>query len=247
MKAAAAVAHEGRLPRVAPQWRMDRSCLEATAQGHATEVARFSGEQCFGLDLAMDEKGKWLACYAQHETRRWIRIWDIGVRKLAREIDLPNGFRSPSSIAMSADGRYLALGDSSDLFAMWDWQQVQSPPVIPQPHEVPKLGGRGYRPVSHLAFSPDGNLLTTLYNGRACLWDAASGVQLAAAPNARGDGAVTVSASRMDLSCALRMPMEKRHACMPVSRSKTPNIFMPSLETTTSSLLDHGDVARAFL
>src|SRR5438270_891397 len=41
-------------------------------------------------------------------------------------------------------------------------------------------------------------------------------------------------ASRILLSCALRTPMENRQPCMPVSRSRTPNIFMPSLDTSYS-------------
>jgi len=43
-------------------------------------------------------------------------------------------------------------------------------------------------------------------------------------------------AKRMLLSCALRMPIEKRQPYMPVSTSRTTNIFIPSLETANSSL-----------
>jgi hypothetical protein len=160
--------------------------------GQISEIAPFSAGECFGVDLALDEPGRWLACYAQNDLRRSIRVWQLGLhKKLARQIDLPQGFRSPASIALSSDGQYLALGDSSDLFAIWKWQSLQSPPVIPQPHEVPQLGGRGFRPVLHLTFSQDSRLLSTIYNGRAHLWHVESGVQLAAAPHGSGDSAVT--------------------------------------------------------
>ena len=39
----------------------------------------------------------------------------------------------------------------------------------------------------------------------------------------------------MDLSLEFRMPMENRYPSKVVSGSKTPNIFMPSLETAYSS------------
>ena len=44
-----------------------------------------------------------------------------------------------------------------------------------------------------------------------------------------------VSPRRIDLSCELRMPIENRHPSIWVSRSSTPNIFMPSKETAYSS------------
>jgi hypothetical protein len=44
-----------------------------------------------------------------------------------------------------------------------------------------------------------------------------------------------VKPKRSDLSCELRMPIEKRHPSIWVSRSRTPNIFMPSLEAAYSS------------
>lgn len=156
-----------------------------------TEIARFDQGDCFGIALAIDNRGTWLACYAQQESRRSLRVWSLSPKRLTREIPIPNGFGFLSSIAMSGDGRFLAVGDQHDLLAWWDWQDHEKPPTIPQPHEVPRLGGRGFRPVSYLGFGPDGTTLTTLYSGRAYLWDIASGVQLAALPDPQAASAAT--------------------------------------------------------
>lgn len=161
------------------------------APAKVSEVARFNQKDCFGLALAIDNQGAWLACYVQEDSRRSIRVWSLSSKKLAREITIPDGFGFLSSIAMSGDGRFLAFGDQHDLLAWWDWQDPQKPPTIPQPHEIPKFGGRGFLPVSYIGFSADGAMLTTLYGVRAYLWDVASGVQLAALPNPQPARAVT--------------------------------------------------------
>jgi WD40 repeat protein len=141
----------------------------------------------------MSRNGEWLACYAQEPTRRLIRIWNVREKKLVQQMDLPVGFHLPSGLAMSTDGRYLAIADSSDLLAIWDRRQPQAPPVIPQPHEVPvpTMGRRGSRPVQQVVFSQDGDYLTTLYDGRAYLWHVATGIQLAVTARAEGDERVT--------------------------------------------------------
>jgi hypothetical protein len=156
------------------------------------EIAKFSDRECFGLALALDAKGRWLACYAQTGgAGLWINIWDLSDSHLARAIKLPGGFAFPSSIAISPNGKFVAIGERGDIVAIWNWQDKEAAPIIPPPHEVSQLGGRGARPVSYLAFSPDGELLTTIYGGRAYLWNVTQGVQMAALPNGAGASAVT--------------------------------------------------------
>jgi TIR domain len=161
------------------------------APPRVTEAAKFSQSDCFGLALALDNKGDWLACYVQENGRISVRVWGLRPKKLARVIEIPSGFGAPSSIAMSGDGRFLALGYPHDLFTWQEWQDRQKQPTTPQPHEISQFGARGSRPVSYLAFSPDGTMVTSIYDRQAYLWDVASGVQLAALPNAAPAAAVT--------------------------------------------------------
>ena len=161
------------------------------APPRVTEVARFSQSECFGLALAIDNKGDWFACYVQENGRLLVRVWGLYPKQLARVIDIPNGFGLPSSIAMSGNGRFLALGYPHDLLTWQDWQDRNKQPTTPQPHEISQFGARGARTVSYVGFSPDGTMVTTIYDNRAYLWDVASGVQLAALPKAPVASAVT--------------------------------------------------------
>ena len=110
-----------------PPYALSRQAIAAGSEGEGvtvfrigraparvTEIARFSGNDCFGLALAIDNRGAWLACYVQEASRRSVRIWSLGPKRLVREIPIPNGFGFLSSIAMSGDGKYLSLGDQHE-------------------------------------------------------------------------------------------------------------------------------------
>ena len=75
------------------------------------------------------------------------------------------------SLALSPDGKTLALGTEYNTVHVWD---------LPAEREVYTLRGHG-QPVHALAFSPDGKVLASgAKDGTICLWDLATGANLRA-------------------------------------------------------------------
>jgi len=116
---------------------------------------------------------------------RTARIWDLGSGTTVRTFSLP---REVGSVAVSPDGRRVALGD-------WDGNLA-----VLDPATGAKVTGwnSGQNPGT-LAFSPDGRRLAGAGLGSVCLWDPATGRQLAqmvsldqgwvvVAPDGRYDG-----------------------------------------------------------
>src|SRR5205085_2293687 len=91
-----------------------------------------------------------------------VSVWDLGTKKLLHEVENCCG-----SLALSADGKYLACGDTHGI------RLFQLDPF----KELKRLGDR-HDPIGRLAFSTDGSLLVAAQAHAFELWDVASGKQL---------------------------------------------------------------------
>ena len=99
----------------------------------------------------------------------WLFVWDALTGERPAEFEkCPD---TPRSLAWSADGRFLAAGCGKKDVGLWDAQTGQLVRLLEGGHE---------NRAEAVSFSPDSTVLASLCIGDVlCLWDVASGEQLA--------------------------------------------------------------------
>ena len=106
-----------------------------------------------------------------------IKIWDVSTGNLLDEFDSLIRNRNFYSVAVSADGVYLAIGGNDNVVTILDINSHQEVSTITG-HGEGNVGGI-LTGIIRLDFSPDGNLLATAgADGYAKVWEVATGEQL---------------------------------------------------------------------
>jgi WD40 repeat protein len=127
--------------------------------------------------VAFSTDGRWLASAATHHAAQPddVTLWDATKGQQVKTVssNLPN----VASIAISPDGRLLALGLMDNTVRLVEATNGQ------ESRKLAHAGGS----VEGIAFSPDGrNLASVAGDGDLTLWDVKSGQELATYPNAKG-------------------------------------------------------------
>jgi WD40 repeat protein/serine/threonine protein kinase len=117
-------------------------------QLHHADLLTLAGNGQFTTNLQFSKDGKRLAAFARSGDAG-VRVWDLQTNKPLAEISLSRNQRAFTCSALSADGKTIALGDTTGAVTLW--QADTGKPVRPFAR-VPKA-------VTSLSFSPDGRWL----------------------------------------------------------------------------------------
>jgi WD40 repeat protein len=94
-----------------------------------------------------------------------VAVWDVAGRARVAEPLVTDDFRSPTAVAFSADGQFLAAGYLGGEVRVWSAATLD-------PIGRSTAPGLGYSPVQALRFSADGTTLGSAHgDGRINLWD----------------------------------------------------------------------------
>lgn len=131
--------------------------LPSLASSAREPVIRLDTEALIGF-LGFGPDGGWLAVWAGSKVLLWdLRAPESEPRTLeATDVDW-------TELVFSADGRWLAMGGSSEIARLWD---LRSPDPGGEPRILP--GGEGRR--TQVRFSPSGAWVATSGSGGARLW-----------------------------------------------------------------------------
>ncbi|MGH2630717.1 MAG: protein kinase domain-containing protein [Actinomycetota bacterium] len=136
----------------------------AAATGESLDVPGFGGS---ASDVAFSADG---AMIASVPSRGGAKVWDVATGTLiatfsgTRDPDFPD-----TSVALSPDGRFLAVGGFGRIVRLWD---VHTRELV---HELDQRGNGAFT----LEFSPDGRTLAISgFEPVASLWDVATGTQI---------------------------------------------------------------------
>ena len=162
--------HGGRLRGVAVSPRGDRIVTCGDLHGAlvwdaatGAVLGRLTGHEGRVRCVAFSRDGLQVVTGGRDDTLRW---WDAVTGKEVRKV--PEGNR-PSAMALSPDGRTLALGTESGQIFCRDFATG----------EVAIRGGSSPRRVTAIAWAPDGRTLATAeLHGAVRLWNAATGEEL---------------------------------------------------------------------
>jgi WD40 repeat protein len=136
-------------------WETDSGKLWQTFAGHLTSV----------WAVAVSADGKTLASAGMDKVQgRTVVLWDPATGKQLRAVGGKLAVIDPRCLALTADGKTLAVGDFGDI-KVFDTDTGA---------EQRGVGSRGTDQVRALAFSPDGQALASAgEKGRVVLWDVA--------------------------------------------------------------------------
>jgi WD40 repeat protein len=129
--------------------------------------------------------GNQLAAF--NEDGRVVEFWDIGTKRLVRQIKDPGIQTLSSPVVYSADGQLLAISNPFTKMSIWNMSTGQAVLTL----------GRGYC----MAFSADGRRLATSSNNLVEVWDTVTGACL-----------VTLKGHSSDVFCAAFSPDGRRVA-----------------------------------
>jgi WD40 repeat protein len=145
---------------------------------HTSQIAR----------IATDQSGRWLITAAQDKTAR---VWDLADGRLLRTLRIPIGNDNEgklSAVALSPDGKTVALGGSTMLGSFGDIDHSLYLYDLANGKMVRRITGLPDVAL-HLVFSPDGHYIATTFHGNngLRLYSADDGRLLAADQNYEGD------------------------------------------------------------
>lgn len=160
--------------------------IRSTREGEV--VRRLDLAHGHALDVVLSTDGEQLYVATSAHT---VETFDVATGSALTHLETQVDLRD---LALSSDGERLAVA-AHDALQLWDTRVT--------PRERP-LRGHG-APVRGLSFSPDGaRLLSGGWDGRALLWDVASGAELASFSRARRVEAVAFSPSGTHFAVASR-------------------------------------------
>ncbi|MFI5454320.1 MAG: sigma-70 family RNA polymerase sigma factor [Isosphaerales bacterium] len=110
--------------------------------------------------LAFAPDGKTLATSGNDHR---VRLWDLTGAEPKEWLALDGDDQWPPVVAISPGSDHLAFSGPEHSIRLWDLTGAE-------PHERARLNGTGW-PISSLAFSPNGKILTAGTNGGTRLWD----------------------------------------------------------------------------
>jgi WD40 repeat protein len=121
-------------------------------------------------DVALSADGALVALALAGSGVARAQVWDVATRSLVASLEGGEGTGDALSVALSPDGRTLAVGGYGRVVHLWD---VRSRKIV---HELDH-GGAGS---AALEFSGDGRILAVSGFGEpvASLWDVATGIQI---------------------------------------------------------------------
>ncbi|HZV08001.1 MAG TPA: sigma-70 family RNA polymerase sigma factor [Gemmataceae bacterium] len=127
------------------------------------KVRSFHGHNKKVVRLTFSTGGKTLISVADDRT---VRFWDVTTGKERRAFPIPITPFSPYSTVFSPREKVLAVGAFNHVIRLWDMDKG---------NELLTIGGH-QAPISSLAFSPDGNMVTSVsWDGTFRRWDARTG------------------------------------------------------------------------
>jgi WD40 repeat protein len=92
------------------------------------------------------------------DTRGLLRVWNLTNRATLLSIDFKNpGISSPTSVAISGDGRVVAVGFASGKLSLWDLNEAQQDSAVPAFSKAKAHSGA----ISKMTFSSDDRILFT--------------------------------------------------------------------------------------
>jgi WD40 repeat protein len=136
--------------------RKTLSVLEASTREVIWEIPTASCYTRNSAETDISRDGRLVALVGKDADS--VEVWDLKLRKCVQTVDSPKS----RTLAISPDGRFLAIGTGRNRISQWDLQNKALIPQLPQGHEDL---------ITQLRWSVDGKTLRTFGLDSTCTWD----------------------------------------------------------------------------